>query len=399
MSSSGKKIRMKINKFLYSYFRYQKRIVFTILFCTLFIQNVFGNIETRKFNRLDLKKKIKSIEAAVLLYGSDRADVWIYKDIYQKQNEGYKLNLHKDAKNIVQEFESKIISAISNIIELPNNLNKIEIIFDDIDDVRDTHGFYSPEFLGKDVILLDINYEWRGLKTVYSILAHEFFHCIQYYYDPDEMDFVKEGTAQLIERYLYKHLHYDTVVGFLKNANNALMDFKDTKNDYANSYLFFDYLLGNFGGKEMLRDLILEQKDGIDGINEVLSKRQVEFNGDNLDFTTAFILYSIALSTNAGKKYYKLPSVIGPRSKNIKMEKELSLPPYSSKYFKLTTKNLEKANNFDHPVINSWFVGVTRFGRIKAFKTRNGLLLSEARMYKRLSWVLINSSDIGYLDK
>lgn len=381
--------------------------ILLVFFFMLKLEATTAN-EKKIFARLDLVNNKTHKAEAILLSESSSADVWIYKKVLDKRSKTQKERLYKDANKILKEFEDYIIPKTKQIIDSPAIFGPIHIILDDIKDKSNTtiknspteekkdkkvHGFYSPNYVGKNVLILDINYKWRGIKSLYSILAHEFYHYIQYHYDQDEEDFVKEGTAQVIEKLLYDHLHLNTVSNYFKEANNQLSSFDNTKSDYANSYLFFNYMITNFTTTSFLKEILLEPLDGITGIDEVLKRNAIDFYGQEINFSTLFQLYSIALTTNAGQGFYNLPNVLGMRINSEKLnQKMIAIKPHSSRHFQFTTADIDFINSFYHEDINSYYVGLTKDGKIKAIPTSHGLTTDEFHSFQRLSWTIINTT-------
>lgn len=358
-----------------------KRAVYSALFVVISLANTFA--KEVSLTRIDFASKETVCSKAKVLASSNRVTVSIYSDHADKIDS-------EIAESLIEEFEQFIVPRLRAIIDFPKSLEYIDIVFDDINE-DGIYGFYSPENIGENVILLDINYSSK--TALFSILAHEFFHSLQHYYDVDEEDFVKEGTALVIERLLYGRLHMRGISEHLDINTNDLTSFKNNRDDYANSYLFINYMIEKYGNESMLAELVKEESDGIEGVNNVLSSQGAKFYGRDLDFKTLFILYSIAKSTNIGSAHYKLPNVTGVKAKKHKFSHQ-TLPPFSSQYFTVSYRSLSQTNSFvTVQGIHSYFVGVTRRGKIKAFSTAMGLSSAELKNYREISWVLINSSE------
>lgn len=355
------------------------RAVLSALFLLSIWSNSFAS--TISIERVNFVTKDVKTANAITLADSGRTAVSIYADIAHKVDE-------KLAVRLIEELEEMIIPKMRTIIDFPKEIEKVHVIFEDIN-LKGVYGFYAPQKLGKSIILLDINFTSKS--ALFASLAHEFFHVIQHYYDDDEVDFVKEGTALIVERLLYGRLHMRGISNYLSNSDNNLTDFNFTQDDYANSYLFFTYLIENFGDHKFLADLIIEKLDGIEGIENVLRSNNMKFYGKDLTFDTAFVLYSIAKAINRGKSHYNLPEVVGLSAANSKLSNRI-VPGYSSLYFSVTQSSLQKINEYNHPSLLSYFVGLTKNGEIKAFSTSHELLEVELEDYRKISWVVINNS-------
>ncbi|MFX1590722.1 MAG: hypothetical protein ACFFC1_21525 [Promethearchaeota archaeon] len=121
--------------------------------------------------------------------------------------------------------------------------------------------------------------------------AHEFEHLIHFDIDPDEPSWVDEGLADMagwfcgyghpdghIQRYLDEHFMV------------PLTFWGSTLADYGASYLFQLYLYDHFGGVDFIKDLVLEQANGIEGIEKTLKAHRYWW----VDFDEIFDRWTIA---------------------------------------------------------------------------------------------------------
>ena len=124
-----------------------------------------------------------------------------------------------------------------------------------------------------------------GDDTYAGVLAHEFFHMIQFAHDYNEETWVNEGMADVAA---VVNGFGDVVEGHIDAyegaPDNHLFDWGQLLEDYGQSFLFFDYLFNHYGSPELESTERLEAyglaklltntvPDGAAGITKVLKAR------------------------------------------------------------------------------------------------------------------------------
>lgn len=103
--------------------------------------------------------------------------------------------------------------------------------------------------------------------------AHEFEHLIHFDVDPDEPSWVDEGLADLAGFLCgYGHSSGHIAYYFVYHEVTPLTFWGGGLYDYGASYLFALYLFEKYGGADFISDLVLEQANGIEGIEKTLDK-------------------------------------------------------------------------------------------------------------------------------
>lgn len=129
----------------------------------------------------------------------------------------------------------------------------------------------------KEIIYLSATRMEPGSDMFMGTLAHEFFHMIHYYNDPEEYYWVDEGLAQLTE-FICGYGHTPAVFDFIRNPGNNMMAWAgyDSMADYGQSYLFFYYLYSRIPAQmrsQFFNKLVSDQRKGIDSINNTISPK------------------------------------------------------------------------------------------------------------------------------
>lgn len=124
-----------------------------------------------------------------------------------------------------------------------------------------------------------------GDDTYAGVLAHEFFHMIQFSNDYNEATWVNEGMADIAA---VVNGFGDIVEGHVRayeeEPDNHLFDWGSEVSDYGQAFLFFDYLFNHYGEPEVettekleaygLAKLLTRTKaDGPAGVTRTLSAR------------------------------------------------------------------------------------------------------------------------------
>ena len=106
--------------------------------------------------------------------------------------------------------------------------------------------------------------------------AHEFQHLIHFDRDEDELSWVDEGCATLAEwlcGYGFSPGHISEYLFWFWDT--PLTIWEGYLSDYGASFLFTFYMYEHYGGADLIKDLVYEQANGIEGWNNVLAARGI----------------------------------------------------------------------------------------------------------------------------
>ena len=165
-------------------------------------------------------------------------------------------------------------------------------------------GFFwqtLENYIDRNIITIDTN-SWatRLENTFFGTTIHELQHLIHADNDGAEESWINEGMSTFSE-YLGGYGHDDRAINFyLDHPENSLVYWDDhysaatgpeTIADYGQVYLFTLYMNDKFG-REFIRDLALNESQGINSVNEVLKahKTKLEFTELYQNFITALAL-------------------------------------------------------------------------------------------------------------
>lgn len=124
-----------------------------------------------------------------------------------------------------------------------------------------------------------------GDDTYSGVLAHEFFHMIQFGNDYNEATWVNEGMADIAaEVNGFGDIVQGHIDAYSEDPDQHLFDWKSDVADYGQAFLFFDYLFNHYGAPEkkgterleaygLARLLTRTSADGDKGITKVLRTR------------------------------------------------------------------------------------------------------------------------------
>ena len=157
--------------------------------------------------------------------------------------------------------------------------------FTEVNEIRDKvwdsyqkKWFYSNEV---EMIYIDTDpgFEPSQLEFTRGVFAHEFQHLIHWGQDSNELTWLDEGCAELAMFICGfppddpgGHLYY-----FINNPETSLMEWEYNDQggifaDYGASYLWALYMYEQYGGKEFIRSLVSNTKNGLYSVDEELKK-------------------------------------------------------------------------------------------------------------------------------
>lgn len=124
-----------------------------------------------------------------------------------------------------------------------------------------------------------------GDDTYAGVLAHEFFHMIQFSNDYNEATWVNEGLADIAAVVNgFGDIVQGHVDAFQEEPDNHLFDWGSDVSDYGQAFLFFDYLFNHYGDPEVKSTDKLEayglaklatrtRADGAAGVSKLIASR------------------------------------------------------------------------------------------------------------------------------
>ncbi len=124
-----------------------------------------------------------------------------------------------------------------------------------------------------------------------SLLAHELQHLVHHNGDPNEESWVNEGLSQVAHEMAGGST--DGIASFLAEPDTQLNfwpSIGESNIHYAESELFFDYLLDHYGGRQNARALVDEPANGIAGVQAYLDGFGATFDDVFADFVAADLL-------------------------------------------------------------------------------------------------------------
>ena len=208
------------------------------------------------------------------------------------------------------EGSNKVIILVDNIID--ENYEDPEYPFF-------VAGFFwqtLESYIDRNMITIDA-YSWgtRLESTFFGTTIHELQHLIHADNDGAEESWINEGMSTFSE-FLGGYGHDDGSINFyLDHPENSLVNWDEhyetatgpeTIADYGQVYLFTLYMNDKLG-REFIHDLAVNQKQGIESINEVLDD-----HGSNLEFTKLyqnFITSLVLDSDKTGNGLYDFDSI------------------------------------------------------------------------------------------
>ncbi len=242
------------------------------------------------------------------------------------------------------EGNSKVIILVDNIID--EN-------YDNPDYPFFVAGFFwqtLENYINRNIITIDTNkWETRLEDTFYPTAIHELQHLIHADHDPLEESWINEGMSTFSEYLGGYGLDAASINYYLDRPENSLVNWDEhysaptgpeTIADYGQVYLFTMYMNDKLG-KDFIRDLALNPKQGIDSIGEVLRA-----HGSRLDFTSLYQNFITALvldSDKPGNGIYNFDSI---NLRDIPIDKNGTL--------RGKTVNFESAVTYEKEGVPAW---------------------------------------------
>jgi hypothetical protein len=257
-------------------------------------------------SRTQLPATLVKIESKLYFY--------IEKPLWDSETPAKQDQILADLDNLSNEFDNNIYPNITSVFGTEwtpgiDNDPKISILFESM---NSTEGGYFREADEYDKLQLPDSNQREMLYITASniddpnvkvILAHEFMHLVIYnqknkIQGTEEETWLNEGLSD----YTSTLLGYDNpyagsnlqsrVNDFIQNPSDSLVDFQNSKYDFATVNLFMQYLVDRYGVK-ILSDSLKSKAVGIESIDEALQE-----NGAKESFAQVFTDWTIALAIN-----------------------------------------------------------------------------------------------------
>jgi len=242
------------------------------------------------------------------------------------------------------EGNDKVIMLVDNIVDENYNDESYPFFI---------AGFFwqtLEKYIDRNIITIDTrDWDTRLENTFYGTAMHELQHLIHQDNDAAEESWINEGMSTFSE-YLGGYGHDAKSINFyLDHPENSLVNWDEHKvtktgpetiADYGQVYLFTLYMYDKLG-KDFIRDLALNEKQGITSVNETLKA-----HGSDLDFTKLYQNFITALALDDAKLnngVYNFDSI------NLR---DLAIDDNGTKRGK--TVDFEKALQFEKDGVPAW---------------------------------------------
>jgi immune inhibitor A len=148
-----------------------------------------------------------------------------------------------------------------------------------------------PYSAGREMVYIDDSALADPGPSYNALISHELQHLVHYHGDPNEESWVNEGLSQVASE--MGGGGTDGIASFLAAPDTQLTYWPaigDSGVHYAESELFFDYLLDHYGGRQNAKALVDEPANGIAGVQAYLDHYGVSFDDVFADFVAANLL-------------------------------------------------------------------------------------------------------------
>lgn len=213
-----------------------------------------------------------------------------------------------EATAIAREFDTRIYPNVRRWMgtEWKPGLdrdNRITLLMHDVgmnESGLDYGGYFAPadqlptapNSNRREMLYMDIfQFRERPRHTFYSSLAHEFAHLVNWFQNGGTTDqrWLEEGTASFIEWAVYGTVHTIFVDGYLTNPSVSLAYANTWDVYYGGAFLFMLYLYEQYGGRELIRDIVATDTLGEQAIDAALTS-----SGRSERFPDVFLNWGLA---------------------------------------------------------------------------------------------------------
>lgn len=233
-----------------------------------------------------------SVEASLHITG-ENATYYIEDEYWNSLSSTQKNSIATSLNILASEFDSVIYPKLRDLFGSEakpgiDNDPKIVVLFIRMNE--SAGGYFNtadgeprtgfPQSNEKEILYL--NSAQATSSKIKAFLAHEFQHLITYY-QKDKLKGVAEEVwlNEARSEYAPTYLGYDDlypgsnlegrVAMFLTEPSDSLVEWQNQLKDYAQVNLFFQYLIGKYGGSSFIRAMMNSSSSGIASINEALS--------------------------------------------------------------------------------------------------------------------------------
>ncbi|MBY0148106.1 choice-of-anchor J domain-containing protein [Neobacillus niacini] len=278
----------------------------------------------------------------------ENVEIWVANDLSFPDERPAHVVTQEQVNKLRDEFDSNIYPKATEFFGTPDSLDgshsplpgmvglpegyyegsdKVIMLVDNIIDEGYTNPSYPffvagffwqtlENYIDRNIITIDTNsWETRLESTFFGTTIHELQHLIHADNDGAEETWLNEGMSTFSE-YLGGYGHDDSSINFyLDHPENSLVNWDEhqgaktgpeTIADYGQVYLFTLYMNDKFG-REFIRDLALNEKQGMNSVDEVLKA-----HGSSLGFTQLYQNFITALtldSDRVGNGVYNFDSI------------------------------------------------------------------------------------------
>ena len=185
----------------------------------------------------------------------------------------------------------------------------------------------------REMVFMDGDISRPGSTKYMGVLVHELQHAIHWALDRSEETWVNEGMSEAVGDFLgYESGFIDF---FLSEPSTQLTYWhvgEGSPPHYGAATLFMLYLMGQYGGSDVLGELVAEPRDGVDGMNAVLARHGKTFDEVFVDWIAANYLDSASGPYGYPERDVQVQQVDRIREYGGNTG---ALSPYSARYFDL----------------------------------------------------------------
>jgi peptidoglycan hydrolase-like protein with peptidoglycan-binding domain len=255
----------------------------------------------------------KQVEASLVKFTS-KVLFYVEKSWWEAQTYAQKADVITNLDSLSVEFENKIYPTLTSTFGSEpkpgiDGDEKITVLFHQMKD--DSGGYFrSADEYFKAQVSDSNEREMLYLPTLQinsnqlkMFLAHEFVHLISFnqknkIFNVDDETWLNEGRAEYVATLLgYDNVYIGSnlqrrVNAFLEKPTDSLVEWNDTKYDYAVVNVFLHYLVDHYGINTLI-DSLKSKYVGIESINYALRN-----NGSKDDFSKIFSNWTVATIIN-----------------------------------------------------------------------------------------------------
>lgn len=256
----------------------------------------------------------------------------IDKAVYDKMSSTQQAALVQRSQELMQFVERDLKGKIPADIQEKIKGLKIKI---SLTDAPGRDGLFVPQESGEQTIAIQlIQINSNGMK---ALIAHEIYHAIHYYINPDELPWVREGMAQVFEFITTGELNGMNMYAAINDPMTPLLgEYSPDERvpaQYGHNQLYFYYLYSHCGKDNFFWKLTAGETDGNEKGSFLIDRVLKDMNlsaGECSDFAESAISFEVAKAHNQMQfsnmssrgKYFLYPGDITPRFKKVQSAEE-----------------------------------------------------------------------------